>query len=118
MQITTNFAVITNVIIKRVHCISKQLPPAPTASTVGSCPTLAGGPSIESFPAPSPDLTTPLKDEEENAIYSMEHCICGETKDTSTPTLRGALVAQWVKRWLTDLSDRVRSPFEAKYSQL
>ena len=29
----------------------------------------------------------------------------------------GAPVAQWVKRWSTDLADRVRSPLEAKSSQ-
>ena len=29
----------------------------------------------------------------------------------------GAPVAQWVKRWPTDLADRVRSPLEAKSSQ-
>ena len=30
--------------------------------------------------------------------------------------LTGASVAQWVKRWLTDLAERVRFPFEAKFS--
>ena len=29
----------------------------------------------------------------------------------------GAAVAQWVKRWPTDLADRVQSPLEAKSSQ-
>ena len=29
----------------------------------------------------------------------------------------GAPVAQWVKRWLTDLADRVRFPHEAKSSR-
>ena len=29
----------------------------------------------------------------------------------------GAPVAQWVKRWPTDLVDRVRSPLEAKSSE-
>ena len=29
---------------------------------------------------------------------------------------QGAPVAQWVKRWPTDLADRVRSPLEAKSS--
>ena len=29
---------------------------------------------------------------------------------------RGAAVAQWVKRWPTDLADRVRSSLEAKSS--
>ena len=29
----------------------------------------------------------------------------------------GAPVAQWVKRWPTDLADRVRSPLEAKSCQ-
>ena len=32
-------------------------------------------------------------------------------------TMLGAPVAQWVKRWPTDLADRVRSPLEAKSSQ-
>ena len=31
--------------------------------------------------------------------------------------LKGAPVAQWVKRWLTDLADRVRSSLEVKSSQ-
>ena len=30
---------------------------------------------------------------------------------------QGALVAQWVKRWPTDLADRVRSSCEVKSSQ-
>ena len=30
---------------------------------------------------------------------------------------RGAPVAQWVKRWPTDLADRVRSSLEVKSSQ-
>ena len=30
---------------------------------------------------------------------------------------RGAPVAQWVKRWPTDLADRVRFPLDAKSSQ-
>ena len=29
----------------------------------------------------------------------------------------GAPVVQWVKRWPTDLADRLRPPFEAKFSQ-
>ena len=29
----------------------------------------------------------------------------------------GAPVAQWVKRWPTDLADRVRSSFDVKSSQ-
>ena len=32
-------------------------------------------------------------------------------------TMLGATVAQWIKRWSTDLADRVRSPLEAKFSQ-
>ena len=32
-------------------------------------------------------------------------------------TLIGAPVAQWVKRWPTDLADGVRSPLEAKSSE-
>ena len=32
-------------------------------------------------------------------------------------TKAGAPVAQWVKRWPTDLADRVRSSFEVKSSQ-
>ena len=32
-------------------------------------------------------------------------------------TFVGAPMAQWVKRWPTDLADRVRSPLEAKSSQ-
>ena len=32
-------------------------------------------------------------------------------------TCLGALVAQWVKRWPTDLADRVRSLLEVKSSQ-
>ena len=31
--------------------------------------------------------------------------------------ISGALVAQWVKRWPTDLADRVRSSIEVKSSQ-
>ena len=31
-------------------------------------------------------------------------------------TMLGAPVTQWVKRWPTDLADRVRSPLEAKSS--
>ena len=33
------------------------------------------------------------------------------------PRLLGAPVAQWVKRWPTDLADRVRSSLEVKSSQ-
>ena len=29
----------------------------------------------------------------------------------------GAPVAHWVKRWPTDLADRVRSPLETKFAQ-
>ena len=36
---------------------------------------------------------------------------------TNSPGHIGAPVAQWVKRWPTDLADRVRSPLEAKSSQ-
>ena len=32
-------------------------------------------------------------------------------------SLAGAPVAQWVKRWPTDLADRVRSSLEVKSSQ-
>ena len=34
----------------------------------------------------------------------------------SKPIEDGAPVAQWVKRWPTDLADRVRSSFEVKSS--
>ena len=35
----------------------------------------------------------------------------------STANTYGAPVAQWVKRWPTDLADRVRSSLEVKSSQ-
>ena len=35
----------------------------------------------------------------------------------ATPQIGGAPVAQWVKRWPTDLADRVRSSLEVKSSQ-
>ena len=42
--------------------MSKQPPPAPTASAVGPCPTviqIVGRPALEVYPAPSHHPTTP-----------------------------------------------------------
>ena len=41
-------------------------------------------------------------------------CVCVGGVHTLRP---GAPVAQWVKRWPTDLADRVRSSLEVKSSQ-
>ena len=53
---------------------------------------------------------------------SMHKCIrYGPDKLTLRPfhhLILGAPVAQWVKRWPTDLADRVRSSLEVKSSQL
>ena len=39
------------------------------------------------------------------------------SNDEAVSPLIGAPVAQWVKRWPTDLADRVRSSLEVKSSQ-
>ena len=43
---------------------------------------------------------------------------CTTTIQQQGPKELGAPVAQWVKRWPTDLADRVRSSLEVKSSQL
>ena len=43
--------------------MSKQPPPAPTASAVGPCPTViqsVGRPALEDYPGPSHHPTTPI----------------------------------------------------------
>ena len=64
---------------------------------------------------------------EEPLKFLMLSCLLARTypntrKIISSPIqlfniLTGAVVAQWGKRWPTDLADRVRSPLEAKSSQ-
>ena len=45
-------------------------------------------------------------------------CFCSVIHIISQPFMRrGAPVAQWVKRWPTDLADRARSSLEVKSSQ-
>ena len=93
--------------------MSKQPSPAPTASAVGPCPTviqIVGRPGTgRVYPAPSHHPTTPLQFMIKSflGLYFLLGPVCP-----------GAPVAQWVKRWPTDLAVQVGSPLEAKSAQL
>ena len=49
--------------------------------------------------------------------YSFSNNLIPDVEPTHLKLFIGAQVAQRVKRWPTDLADRVRSPLEAKSSQ-